>query len=70
MVNPTPFGRGNTGKRGGTTNVGKKAVYITPYRNLAMEVKEMYAKKGERAEVEAEQDSTGHPVFVVYVYPL
>ncbi|VVB99471.1 Uncharacterised protein [uncultured archaeon] len=48
---------------------GKKAVYITQYRNAALEVQKMYEKKGERAEIEAEKDSTGAPVFVVYIYP-
>jgi len=48
---------------------GKKAVYITPYRNAALEVQKMYEKKGERAEIEAEHDSSGASVFVVYVMP-
>lgn len=57
------------GKSRGIASVGKKAVYITPYRNLAAEMRDMYEKKGQRAEIEAERDSAGHPVFVVYVFP-
>ncbi|MCX8175391.1 MAG: hypothetical protein N3E51_04250 [Candidatus Micrarchaeota archaeon] len=52
------------------TNItGKKAVYITQYRNAALEVQKMYERKGEKAEIEAEHDASGAPVFVVYVYP-
>lgn len=48
---------------------GKKAVYMTPYRNAALEVAKMYERKGEKVEIEAERDSTGQPIFVVYVFP-
>ena len=48
---------------------GKKAVYMTPYRNAALEVAKMYERKGEKAEIEAERDSTGVPIFVVYIFP-
>jgi len=52
-----------------TKLTGKKAVYITPYRNAALEVAKMYEKKGEHVEIEAEHDSAGAPIFVVYVMP-
>ena len=44
-------------------------VYVTPYRNAAIEVMRMYQKKGENAGVEREIDSTGVPLFVVYIFP-
>ena len=47
---------------------GKKIVYITPHRNLAVEVKHMYEKKGERAEVGSETDKSGQTLFMVYVF--
>ena len=47
---------------------GKKIVYITPYRNLAVEVKQMYEKKGERAEVGSETDRSGTTLFMVYIF--
>lgn len=47
---------------------GKKIVYITPYRNLAVEVKQMYEKKGEHAEVGSETDRGGTTLFMVYVF--
>ena len=56
-------------RRRHTAAVGKKAVYITSYRNLAIEMRDMYAKKGFQTEIAAEHDSTGHPVFVVYIFP-
>jgi len=46
---------------------GKKVVYVTPYRNLAVEVMEMYAKKGESAQIESEKDVDGRVMFVVYL---
>lgn len=52
-----------------TKVTGKKAVYITQYRNAALEVMKMYERKGENVTIEAEHDSTGAPVFVVYVLP-
>ena len=53
----------------GSKVTGKKAVYITQYRNAALEVMKMYEKKGELVQIEAEKDSSGVPVFVVYIYP-
>ncbi len=47
---------------------GKKIVYITPYRNLAVEVKHMYEKNGEMAEIGSETDKTGATLFLVYVF--
>ncbi|MFA6328327.1 MAG: hypothetical protein WCY41_02700 [Candidatus Micrarchaeia archaeon] len=47
---------------------GKKIVYITPYRNLAVEMKQMYEKKGEHAEVGSETDRGGTTLFMVYVF--
>ncbi|GEM_PF-6954480 len=48
---------------------GKKAVYITKYKSAAFKIKEMYERKGENVVVEAERDSIGRPVFVVYILP-
>jgi hypothetical protein len=50
--------------------MGKKLVYITPYRNLAFEVLQMYLRKGENAEISAERDESGRPMFAVYIYPM
>jgi len=47
---------------------GKRIVYITPYRNLAVEMKQMYEKKGERAEIGSETDRSGATLFMVYVF--
>ena len=47
---------------------GKKIVYITPHRNLAVEVKHMYEKNGEMAEIGSETDRTGATLFLVYVF--
>jgi hypothetical protein len=47
---------------------GKKIVYITPYRNLAVEMKQMYERKGEMAEVETETDKGGQTMYLVYVF--
>ena len=52
-----------------TKVTGKKAVYITQFRNAALEVMKMYEKKGEIVQIEAEKDSSGVSVFVVYIYP-
>jgi hypothetical protein len=54
-------------KRG--ANLGKKIVYATPYRNLAVEIKRMYEMKGERAMVEAECGEDGQTMYVVCIYP-
>jgi len=48
--------------------IGKRIVYITPYRNLAVEMKHMYEKKGEMAEVKAETDKSGATMYLVYVF--
>jgi len=47
---------------------GKKIVYITPHRNLAVEMKKMYEKKGEFAEIGVETDRSGTTLFTVYVF--
>jgi len=47
---------------------GKKIVYITPHRNLAVEMKQMYEKKGELAEIGSETDKSGKTLFLVYVF--
>ena len=47
---------------------GKRIVYITPHRNLAVEMKQMYEKKGEHAEVGSETDRSGQTLFMVYVF--
>ena len=49
-------------------SIGKKIVYITPHRNLAVEMKHMYEKKGEVAAVEAETDKSGRTMYLVYVF--
>ena len=48
--------------------IGKKLVYATPYRNLAVDVKRMYEGKGEMVEVKAETDKGGQTMFLVYVF--
>jgi len=48
--------------------IGKKIVYATPYRNLAVEVKQMYEKKGEKVEIGSETDKSGKTLFLVYVF--
>ena len=48
---------------------GKKAVYMTQYRNAALEVAKMYERRGDKVEIEPERDSSGQPMFVVYVLP-
>jgi len=55
-------------KRRRARAIGKKIVYATPYRNLAVEVKQMYEKKGEMAEISSETDRTGKTLFLVYVF--
>jgi len=49
--------------------VGKKIVYITQYRNTAVEVLKEYARKGFKGGVEKETDATGEQMYVVYIYP-
>ncbi|MCX6770611.1 MAG: hypothetical protein NTX79_01000 [Candidatus Micrarchaeota archaeon] len=48
--------------------IGKKIVYITPHRNLAVEMKRMYEKKGEHVEIGSETDRSGATLFLVYVF--
>ena len=48
--------------------IGKKIVYATPYRNLAVEVKHMYEKNGEMVEIGSETDRSGQTLFLVYVF--
>jgi len=57
-------------RRRSVRTMGKKLVYITPYRNLAFEVLQMYLRKGENAEISAERDESGRPMFAVYIYPM
>ncbi|MFA5930125.1 MAG: hypothetical protein WC861_04550 [Candidatus Micrarchaeia archaeon] len=47
---------------------GKRIVYITPYRNLAVEMKQMYEKNGERAEIGSETDRSGQTLYMVYLF--
>ncbi|MCX8195034.1 MAG: hypothetical protein N3G22_02930 [Candidatus Micrarchaeota archaeon] len=47
---------------------GKRIVYITPYRNSAVEVMKMYQKNGYDAKIESEVDKGGQTLFVVYVW--
>ena len=49
--------------------VGKKIVYITPYRNLAIEMKKMYEAKGEKAFIEAERGEEGQNLYMVCIFP-
>jgi hypothetical protein len=51
------------------SSMGKRIVYITPHRNLAVEVMRMYLKHGEEAWIEREVDGTGSVLFLVYVFP-
>ncbi|MCX8196855.1 MAG: hypothetical protein N3G80_00875 [Candidatus Micrarchaeota archaeon] len=54
-------------KRRKKVDIGKKAVYMTPYRNAAVEVAKMYERKGEKVEIEKERDESGNLIYVVYV---
>lgn len=56
-----------SGRRGRAT--GKKIVYITPYRNLAIEMKKMYEQKGEKTAIESERDEDGRTMFLVCIFP-
>ena len=49
--------------------VGKKIVYITPYRNLAIEMKKMYEAKGEKAVVESERSEGEQTMYMVCIFP-
>lgn len=59
----------HAGRRASFQVTGKKAVYMTPYRNAALEVAKMYERKGDKVEIEAEHDTSGTPMYVVYVLP-
>ena len=48
---------------------GKKIVYITEFRNSAVEVMKEYQRKGHLVGIEREADPTGQNMYVVYVYP-
>jgi replicative superfamily II helicase len=48
---------------------GKKIVYITPYRNLAHEMKKEYERKGEKTVVEAERAESGETMYIVCIFP-
>jgi hypothetical protein len=47
---------------------GKRIVYVTQYRNAAVEVMKMYQKKGWEAGIEREMDPTGQALFIVYTW--
>ena len=49
--------------------MGKKIVYITPYRNLAIEMKKMYEAKGEKAVVESERSEGEQTMYMVCIFP-
>jgi hypothetical protein len=53
-------------KRG---TLGKKIVYVTPYRNLAVEMMKMYAAKGEKATMESERSEEGKTMYLVCIFP-
>ncbi len=55
--------------RSKASQVGKKIIYITPYRNAAVEVMKDYERKGEIVEMEHERDDTGQMMYVIYIYP-
>lgn len=57
---------GRRRKRSAAT--GKKIVYITPYRNLASEMRKMYEAKGEKAVVESERTEEG-TMYLVCIFP-
>ena len=48
---------------------GKKIVYITPYRNLALEMKKTYEAKGEKTVIEAERNEDGQTMYLVCIFP-
>jgi hypothetical protein len=47
---------------------GKRIVYISQYKNLAIEIMKEYQRKGFDVEIKAENDKTGSRIYVVYVY--
>ena len=59
------FGRKKSCARSGK---GKKVVYVTPYRNLALEMLKMYESKGECAAIESEKNAEGKTMFLVYTF--
>ncbi len=56
-------------RRHSAGSMGKRIVYITPHRNLAVEVMRMYLKNGEEAWIEREMDDSGAVLFLVYIFP-
>lgn len=48
---------------------GKKIVYITPYRNIAYEMKRSYEEEGEKTVVETENDPEMGTMYLVRIYP-
>ena len=59
----------HTRRRHARAVAGKKIVYITEFRNAAVEVMKEYQRKGHLAGMEREADSTGQNMYVVYIYP-
>jgi hypothetical protein len=55
-------------KRHRARAIGKKLVYVTPYRNLAVDVRKTYENKGVLAEIVAETDKSGQVMYLVYVF--
>lgn len=55
-------------KKKGRKEIGKKAVYMTEFRNAAIEMKKMYERKGIRVAIEIEKSHHGVNIFVVYVF--
>jgi len=55
-------------RRGRASTAGRKIVYITPYGNLAVEIKRMCEKKGEMAEIGSETGRNGATLFRAYVF--
>jgi len=49
-------------------SAGKRIVYITPYRNSAVEMMKMYKQKGYESTIERETDKSGQMLFIVYTW--
>lgn len=58
-----------TRRRHSHATAGKKIVYITEFRNSAVEVMKEYQRKGHAAGIEREADSAGQKMYIVYIYP-
>ncbi|MCX8198360.1 MAG: hypothetical protein N3F07_04200 [Candidatus Micrarchaeota archaeon] len=56
-----------TKRRGKNAVIGKKIVYITPYRNAAIETMKEYHRKGYEAGVEREVEN-GQNLYIVFIY--